>query len=55
MSRFHVSHRFVGLSFALVIAGCTVGTQSYAEPPAALSALAGPLLPKEPFLSEASY
>ena len=55
MSRFHVSHRFVGLSFALVIAGCTVGTQSYAEPPAALSALAGPLLPKEPFQSEASY
>ena len=55
MSRLHVSHRFVGLSLALVIAGCTVGTQSYAEPPAALSALAGPLLPKEPFQSETSY
>lgn len=55
MSRFHVSHRFVGLSLALVIAGCTVGTQSFAEPPAALSTLAGPLLPKEPFQSEASY
>ena len=55
MSRLHVPHRFVGLSLALVIAGCTVGTQSYAEPPAALSALAGPLLPKEPFQSETSY
>lgn len=55
MSRFHVSHRFLGLSLALVIAGCTVGTQSFAEPPAALSTLAGPLLPKEPFQSETSY
>lgn len=55
MSRLHVPHRFVGLSLALVIAGCTVGTQSYAEPPAALSALAGPLWPKEPFQSETSY
>lgn len=55
MSRFHVPHRFVGLSLALVIAGCTVGTPSFAEPPAELSTLAGPLLPKEPFQSEASY
>lgn len=55
MSRFHVSHRFLGLSLAVVIAGCTVGTQSFAEPPAALATLAGPLLPKQPFQSEASY
>lgn len=55
MSCFHVPHRFVGLSLALVIAGCTVGTQSFAEPPATLSTLAGPLLPKEPFQSETSY
>lgn len=55
MSRFHVSHRFVGLSLALVIAGCTVGAQSFAEPSTTVSTLAGPLLPKEPFQSEASY
>ncbi len=55
MSHSRLSGRFLGLSLALVIAGCTVGGQSFADPPSDLSPLAGPLLPKQPFQSEASY
>ncbi len=54
MSRSRLSRRFLGLSMTLVVAGCTLGGESFADPAVAATRL-DPLLPKTPFQSEVGY